>query len=184
MARLRQLHPQPRSRACRSLPSISDSVADQPPAYKSGSCLAPPILLPNPRPPEGLIEREPEAVGPCGRIGDLTIVGCDQRQIGASRANGRLRPSPWSGWVEIVSLEGDRGDAQFIAVVASPRVVAGRPGDGRNHCESTPPIFSTLSISFCTRDRRVLGTVERNWRSVHGGAAVGVNWSRKINRIR
>ena len=44
MGRLRQLHPQPRSRAWRSLPSISDSVADQPPAYKSGSRLAPPVL--------------------------------------------------------------------------------------------------------------------------------------------
>jgi hypothetical protein len=132
-------------------------------------------------------------MGPCGRIGDLTIVGCARRQIGASRADGRLRPSPWSCWVAIMSSEGDRGGAQFIAAVASPRVIAGRPGDGRNHCESTPPIFATLSISFCTRDTRGLGTVERNWRSFHGGpprysvwggAAVGMNWRKNINRIR
>jgi hypothetical protein len=45
---------------------------------------------------------------PSGRIDDLTIAGGARRQIGASRADRRLRPSPWSVPVAITGQEGDQ----------------------------------------------------------------------------
>jgi hypothetical protein len=48
--------------------------------------------------------RESEA----GRKVVLPVVGRARSQIGASRADSGLRPSPWTGWVAIVGSEGDR----------------------------------------------------------------------------
>ena len=47
-----------------------------------------------------------ERVGRGGKSSFPSSVVLDAK-IGASRADRRLRPSPWTGWVAIVGSEGD-----------------------------------------------------------------------------